>query len=351
MKELIDKFMTLSGLKESGVSLHDFLPHWRAGEGKSTDTFSHSFTTRGVKAVLEEVHANMASLGFIYFPLRANRLYLREDHGRGVQFISVNESTAVNGRVHVRATGDAHALKPIIEDLKAQYVETGIEVRSVIELDGRGTGYDSRYMFREEERLGKKEFYPWLKSSLDKYAADFYASSQNILLLIGPPGTGKSTLLRSLILADPKRIPYIVSNDLLTESSAFVPWVQRRGSRATIVIEDADRLVTPREQGNSIMSGILNAGDGIISSSRKIIISTNLTSLKNVDQALIRDGRCFDIMQFSYLTPTEANRARVAAGLKRKRFGPEVTSLSLASALHYKDAEHHHSRQKRSIGF
>ncbi len=349
MKEFIEKFIAADGLKNDGPSFHDFNGVWRATEDKSTLRRFYSFATPDVNKQMKEIRAEMAEKGYIEFKIRHSLFFMM--NGTREQGLQIVTMTYGPSRISFRMSGDPKVVNRFIDEAEQKYPDRGIEVNFLTDY-GRGSGaYDTRFMFPEQERLGKQEFYPWLKTPLDKYIADFYASSQNVLLLIGPPGTGKSTILRSFILADPKRRPFVVSNDLLVMNEQFVPWVQNREDNATIVVEDADRLVTPRENDNAIMSGVLNAADGILTTKRKIIISTNLGSLKNVDQALIRDGRCFDIMQFSQLTPTEANRARVAVGLKRKRFEADITSISLASALHYKDAEHHHSRQKRSIGF
>ena len=50
------------------------------------------------------------------------------------------------------------------------------------------------------------------------------------------------------------------------------------------------------------MYHLLGLSDGLIQSiNKKIIISTNLSSLNNIDEAIIRKGRCFDILNFRYL--------------------------------------------------
>jgi len=74
-----------------------------------------------------------------------------------------------------------------------------------------------------------------------------------------------------------------------------------------LVFEDADAYLTSRESGNKVIHKFLNAGDGLISkSNKKIIFTTNLQSITDIDSALTRPGRCHDILQFRSLTTDES---------------------------------------------
>jgi hypothetical protein len=42
---------------------------------------------------------------------------------------------------------------------------------------------------------------------------------------------------------------------------------------------------------------------------KKLIFSTNLPSTKDIDDAILRAGRCFGVLEFRALTLTEANEA------------------------------------------
>jgi hypothetical protein len=55
------------------------------------------------------------------------------------------------------------------------------------------------------------------------------------------------------------------------------------------------------------MHKFLNVGDGLVTAAnKKMIFSTNLPSIKDIDPALIRPGRCFDIVHFDTLTQEQA---------------------------------------------
>jgi ATP-dependent 26S proteasome regulatory subunit len=56
-----------------------------------------------------------------------------------------------------------------------------------------------------------------------------------------------------------------------------------------------------------MMHRFLNASDGLISmKGKKIIFTTNIPNIGDIDDALIRPGRCFDILNFRNLTKLEA---------------------------------------------
>ena len=74
-----------------------------------------------------------------------------------------------------------------------------------------------------------------------------------------------------------------------------------------LLLEDFDFHLNSRKDGNTIMYHLLGSSDGLIQSrDRKIIISSNLPNLSNIDEALIRYGRCFGVMEFRKLTYEES---------------------------------------------
>jgi SpoVK/Ycf46/Vps4 family AAA+-type ATPase len=100
-----------------------------------------------------------------------------------------------------------------------------------------------------------------------------------------------------------------------------------------IVVEDADLLLSPRSTGNMSMAQLLNETDGISSNhDRKVVFTTNLSRRSDIDEALMRTGRCYDVIEFRLLTPEEAIAARKAHGLPDFEETP-VKDMSLADAL------------------
>ena len=83
-----------------------------------------------------------------------------------------------------------------------------------------------------------------------------------------------------------------------------------------MVIEDADEFLRSRTEGNVTMHKFLNVGDGLVTTKgKKMIFSTNLPSINDIDSALIRPGRCFDILAFAPLTQDQAETASKSLGI------------------------------------
>jgi hypothetical protein len=75
-----------------------------------------------------------------------------------------------------------------------------------------------------------------------------------------------------------------------------------------------------------MMGKLLNTADGLVRTNKKVILSANITHLENVDSALTRPGRCFDVLRFRELTVKEAAAAALAAGIE-----PPTCSSTLAT--------------------
>lgn len=158
------------------------------------------------------------------------------------------------------------------------------------------------------------EFYPDLGDPA-KYLADFMAAPESVLLLAGPPGTGKTTLLRHLI-TDHKLTAHVIYDEKIMEKdSVFQNFLF--SDDTLMVIEDADTILNSREsENNKLMSRFLNVSDGLIKlPNKKLVFTTNIVDFSKVDQALIRPGRCFGVMHTRALNLAEAQAAAKVAGL------------------------------------
>ena len=158
--------------------------------------------------------------------------------------------------------------------------------------------------------------YPFLKGeSLYDYYDRFMNSSASILLLIGPPGTGKTTFIRGLLQHRKASALVTYETAILEKDYVFARFIE--SSEEIMVIEDADAFLSSRKEGNLMMHRFLNVGDGLVSTKgKKMIFSTNLPSIKNIDPALIRPGRCFDIVTFGRISQEDAEIAAKALGVK-----------------------------------
>jgi len=148
------------------------------------------------------------------------------------------------------------------------------------------------------EKLPVSEMYPFLGNELiEDYYDRYMESSASILLLIGPPGTGKTTFIRGLLHHTEKNAIVTYDEKILERDYVFSRFIE--DDVGVMVIEDADNFLKSRSDGNTMMHRFLNVGDGLISMrGKKLIFSTNLPSIRDVDSALVRPGRCFDVVTF-----------------------------------------------------
>lgn len=154
------------------------------------------------------------------------------------------------------------------------------------------------------------EFYPWI-DNLNQFYTDFSESSSNVLILIGPPGTGKTSFIRGLIRHTQLEAWVTYDAKIQTSEQLYTNFMTERSQNEkgkVLIMEDADEMLAAREDGNKMMSRILGVSDGLISlNSRKLIFSTNIPSISHIDDALLRPGRCFAAVQFRSLNVEESN--------------------------------------------
>lgn len=166
-------------------------------------------------------------------------------------------------------------------------------------------------------------FYPQMEgASIREYFMDFFNSKASVLIMYGPPGTAKSTMIRTAIIELGLRALGTSNPDVYANPN-FISVCGSRMAGANgetpfdvLITEDAEALVAPRSAGNAKMAELLDATDGIGSQHKfKMIITLNSRDLSNVDTALLRPGRCFDIMEFGHLTAEEAMVVRRTLGM------------------------------------
>lgn len=165
------------------------------------------------------------------------------------------------------------------------------------------------------------EAYPMLGEPVDALVQRYLRADDTVLVLQGPPGTGKTRLVRYLLGAmsqhkkESANVMYTADRRVLESDGIFVNFIT--GANDAFVIEDADHLLQPRTDGNQHIHRFLAIADGIVrAQGRKIIFTTNLPNLGDIDEALLRPGRCFAVVQTRPLHVPEVERliARLCAG-------------------------------------
>lgn len=183
----------------------------------------------------------------------------------------------------------------------------------------RGGAYDyQKFMVEYEGIVAHDAHYPFLPKPVMEYMQEYHDSKAPILVLLGEPGTGKTTFLKEYIRK--YNLNAMVSYDeKIIEQDEFYVDFMRNDERDILIIEDADLLLTSRESdANKAMSRLLNLSNGLVNIlSKKIIFTTNLSDIRRVDEALIRPGRCFDVVNFRKLSQAEHHKVSDVHNLPR----------------------------------
>lgn len=168
--------------------------------------------------------------------------------------------------------------------------------------------------------------YPGIGGGVRAFIRRYLDADETVLVVQGPPGTGKTRLIRAILGEISRRkggeAQALYTGDMkaLETDQIFVKFIT--GWDDAFVVEDADHLLKPRAEGNEHLHRFLAIADGVVrAQGRKIIFSTNLPNVGDLDDALIRPGRCFAHVHTRNLSATEARELmrEIAGGDAGKR--------------------------------
>lgn len=196
-----------------------------------------------------------------------------------------------------------------------------------------------------------EEFYPFLKEknqTLNEYYESFKNSGSSVLVLIGPPGTGKTSFIKGYLHYTESNAMTSSEPEVLYSDNMFINFITAKTN--VFVVEDADKYLQPREDNNPIMHKVLNASDGLLSmpKTKKMIFSTNLPGTSSIDPALIRPGRCFEVLTFGELDSDHITKISEKFGIKDV---PDKEGIVLADLMNSHKKNSHSGPSKRRVGF
>ncbi|MBX9886560.1 MAG: AAA family ATPase [Flavobacteriaceae bacterium] len=174
-------------------------------------------------------------------------------------------------------------------------------------------------------------------------------NTSGLYLFHGNPGTGKSTYIKYLIHQINKKVIFLSTKMAGELDNAAMTPLLLQNRNAVIVIEDAEELITSREEvRNSNLSMLLNLTDGLLGESLGIqIIATFNTDVKNIDKALLRKGRLSTIYEFRPLTLEKTN-------ILLTKLGHDInvaTEWTLADIFNFETINNFEPQLKKAIGF
>lgn len=201
-----------------------------------------------------------------------------------------------------------------------------------------------------------------MKMDLDFYNEEFKedydfiskflkSDETGIILLMGEPGTGKSSLIKTFLNSIKTRklvyIPFEMIGQIGTP--AFLGFAMSEFKDVTLIIEDGDSLLLShhgeRQPGTT---QILNLGDGILGEllNIQIILTANIPdTAENIDEAVMRPGRLKKMVRFEKLTIDRAQK--VADKLK---LNTTVTKpMTIAELFSHGKDNGNKKKEKRSM--
>jgi hypothetical protein len=143
---------------------------------------------------------------------------------------------------------------------------------------------------------------------------EFKNSKESLLFLTGKPGVGKTSFIRYMLNSyesnkldndfdepTPRlpRIAYAKDMNIMIESEFWSSLASNDFD--LIVFDDLDFALSERKPGdNGFVNNLLSYSDGVLGNTARVVITTNL-DVKDIDNALLRPGRCFDFLELHSL--------------------------------------------------
>jgi len=221
--------------------------------------------------------------------------------------------SVTSNAVAVKLYGDDNWVPDLYSEIKNKFLIAKCHIEWIYGGDGSSINVPLL-----GDKLPVSEMYPFLEGeTVEEYYDRYLQSDAAILLLVGPPGTGKTTFIRGLLHHSSKNAIVTYDETILQKDYVFARFIE--DDTGVMVLEDSDNFLKSRRDGNSMMHRFLNVGDGLITvKGKKLIFSTNLPSINEIDPALVRPGRCFDILTFSNYTPEQAKTLALSLNIEFK---------------------------------
>jgi len=206
-----------------------------------------------------------------------------------------------------------------IKNLILNYADPIPPTCHVYSLTSRGDNLCLTTIGRIEKPLIRENYNEFVLNEVDHVISDLKNPNPcgKLTIIDGPPGTGKSSLIESLLILDNLTFIIVPSHQLISWGNPallnlLLEQKQKNKNQMVFIIEDADECLVNRDNGNSnknAISTLLNMSDGILGSvlDLRIIVTTN-ASIQSFDPAIVRDSRLCRRIEIGELSVEMANK-------------------------------------------
>ncbi len=215
-----------------------------------------------------------------------------------------------------------------------QYLEEDTNIKIFAEnyyIANDRLGSNNKQLNHEDLDYISDLYYPYIQTST--MFDQFFTGAENILLCVGQPGVGKTklgTLALKYAAKNTDKIPYDKFLQGIGVNFQYINVVFVKGAEVLarddfwqameddppdfVIIDDLDYMLTKRSADvqssddqikNKFLNQFLSYTDGVEKYKTKFIITTN-QKYDEIDTALLRKGRLFDILELRELTQEEA---------------------------------------------
>lgn len=185
----------------------------------------------------------------------------------------------------------------------------------------------------------KKSYYPYLDTDL--MFQQFFKVKESLMVLLGEPGLGKTKLISQSIkylvqnikslpspdgMFDTINILYVKNDDIIVQDKFWN--MLEEGEYHLVILDDLDFYLNKRnktvdnaldEKVNKFINYFLSFTDGVTENDVKFIITSN-KDYEDIDKAILRKGRTFDILNLRRLKYEEALNIWLEENLSKEDF-------------------------------